>query len=288
LPILLLALLLLACPTVHAHEVDHEVDQAGPAAPAAGDQGLSAAVGVTEHLGQHLPPDIVLRDEQGAAVDLRQLITVPTILVPVFYSCSNACNLLLGWLSQVLPQVGLTPGRDYQVVTVSFDPDETPALARRKHNDFTTALGGKFPPQHWHFLTGDQANIERLMQAIGFGYQRVSDGFQHPMVLVAVAPSGKITRYLYGGTPLAFDIAMAANEAAADRPGLSVTRALAFCYTYDAQGRRYVFDLMRVAGAGIIFALMLFALFLVLGSRKRRRSASPHPGQGQDKGPDHD
>jgi protein SCO1/2 len=276
LPILLLALLLLASPAAWAHEVDNP-PSAGPA------QGLGADVGVTEHLGQRLPTDIMLRDEQGAAVELRQLMAVPTILVPVFYSCSNACNLLLGWLSQVLPQVGLTPGRDFQVVAVSFDPDETPALARRKHNDFTTALGGKFPPQHWHFLTGDQANIDRLMQAIGFRYQRQGDGFQHPLVLVAVAPSGKITRYLYGGTPLAFDLAMAATEAAAERPGLSVTRALAFCYTYDAQGRRYVFDLMRVAGAGIIFAILLFALFLVLGSRKRRRAA----GTPKDRGPDH-
>ena len=264
--LLLLALLMMGSPAAWAHE-------SAPAVEAPG-------VGVSEHLGQYLPEDIVLADEQGRALNLRQLIRVPTILVPVYYSCSNACNLLLGVLSQVLPQVGLTPGRDYQVVTFSFDPDETPALARQKHHDFTTALGGKFPPGDWHFLTGDAANIRRLTEAIGFHYQRASDGFQHPLVLVAVSPSGKIIRYLYGGAPLAFDIAMAASEAASDKPGLSVTRALAFCYTYDAKGRRYVFNLMRVAGVGILLALLVFAAFLAAGARKRRRAQTPHPGAG--------
>ena len=164
-------------------------------------------VGVQEHLGQYIPPEVVLRDENGQPVNLRQLITMPTILVPVYYACPTACNLLMGWLSQVLPQVGLTPGRDYQVVTVSFDEKETPELARKKHHDFTTAMAGKFPPEHWHFLTGDLENINRLMGAIGFHFQRQGDMFRHPVVLVAVSPTGKITRYLYGGNPLAFDIA---------------------------------------------------------------------------------
>lgn len=264
-PALLLVLLLLWCPAALAHE--------------GGQDGQDARVGVEERLGQYIPEDVVLRDEQGQPVNLRQLISVPTILVPVYYSCPTACNLLLGWLTQVLPQVGLTPGRDYQVVTVSFDENETPELARRKHHDFTTALAGKFPPEHWHFLTGDAVDIRRFTDAIGFHFQRTKDGFQHPVVLVAVSPSGKITRYLYGGTPLAFDLAMAATEAAGDKPGLSITRALAFCYTYDPQGQRYVFNLMRVAGASVLFALLLFVVFLLAGSRRRRRAG----GAAQDK-----
>ncbi|MBI5521528.1 MAG: SCO family protein [Desulfarculus sp.] len=233
--------------------------------------GAAPSVGVAERLGQYIPEDVVLADEEGRPLNLRQILTLPTILVPVYYSCPNACNLLLGRLAQVLPQVGLQAGRDYQVVTVSFDERETPDLARRKHHDFSTALAGGFPPQHWHFLTGGQDAIAKLMEAIGFGFQRQGDGFQHPMVLVALSPSGKITRYLYGGSPLAFDIAMAAVEAAGDRPGLSVTRALAFCYTYDPQGQRYVFNLMRVAGAAVLLGILLFVVFLWVGGRRRRR-----------------
>ncbi|MBI4798346.1 MAG: SCO family protein [Desulfarculus sp.] len=250
-----------------------------PAALAHEERPADAApsVGVAERLGQYIPEDVVLADEAGRPVNLRQILTLPTILVPVYYACPNACNLLLGRLAQVLPQVGLSAGRDYQVVTVSFDERETPELARRKHRDFSTALAGRFPPQHWRFLTGDQDNIGLLMAAIGFAFQRQGEGFQHPMVLVALSPSGKITRYLHGGSPLPFDIAMAAVEAASERPGLSVTRALAFCYTYDPQGQRYVFNLMRVAGAAVLLGVLVFAAFLWAGARQRRRRQAAAP-----------
>ncbi len=238
-------------------------------------------VGIVEHLGQHLPGDVVLNDEQGRPVNLRQLITLPTILVPVYYACPTACNLLLGRLSQVLPQVRLQPGRDFQVVAVSFDERETPRLARQKHLDFTTAMAGGFPPQHWHFLTGDLANIMRLMDAIGFHFQRQGDMFRHPMALVAVSPSGKITRYLYGDNPLPFDLTMAATEAAGEKTGLSITRALALCYSYDPQGRRYVFNLMGMAGLAVLAGILLFVVFLVVGARKRRQRQAQTGARGE-------
>jgi protein SCO1/2 len=228
-------------------------------------------VGVVERLGQYIPEGIVLRDEAGQPVDVRRLMSLPTILVPIYYTCPTACSLLLGWLGQVLPQVGLTPGRDYQVVCVSFDETDTSELASRKRREFTTATKGGFPPEHWRFLTGDLEAIKALMAAIGFGFKRDGKLFQHPVVMVAVSPKGKIIRYLYGGTPLAFDIAMAATEAASGTPGVSITRALAFCYSYDPQGQRYVFNLMRVAGVSVLFALLLFGIFLYAAGRKRAR-----------------
>lgn len=271
-----LAALLLACAPAWAGEGGHDGHAAASpaAAPAA-----AVKVGVTERLGEIIPEGIILRDEAGQAVDIRRLMSVPTILAPVYYTCPTACSLLLGWLAQVLPQVGLTPGRDYQVVSVSFDETDTPELASRKRRDFTTAAKGGFPPEHWRFLTGEPAAIEALMAAIGFGFKREGKMFQHPVVLVAVSPKGKITRYLYGGTPLAFDIAMAATEAAGDSPGVSITRALAFCYSYDSQGQRYVFNVMRVAGVSVLLALLFFAVFLYAGGRKRA-AARRAKGQG--------
>ncbi len=109
------------------------------------------------------------------------------------------------------------------------------------------------------------------MDSIGFGFQRKGDDFVHTVVLVALSPSGKITRYLYGIRPLPFDLAMAATEAAGGKTGLSVTRAVAMCYTYDPQGRRYVFNIMKVTGAGVLAALGLFGLFLAFGGKKRAR-----------------
>lgn len=245
---------------------------AAPGVPAPPDK-----VGVVERLGEHIPEGIVMRDEAGRPVEVRALLKVPTILVPVYYTCPTACSLLMGWMAQVLPQVGLKPGRDYQVVCVSFDENDTPELATRKRHEFTVATKGGFPPEHWRFLTGDLPSINALMAAIGFGFKREGKMFQHPVVTVAVSPKGKITRYLYGSTPLAFDIAMAATEAAGDTTGVSITRALAFCYSYDPQGQRYVFNLMRVAGAAVLLGVLLFVVFLWLGGRRRRqRQAAGH------------
>jgi protein SCO1/2 len=140
-------------------------------------------------------------------------------------------------------------------------------------------MKGNFPAQHWRFLTGDPAAIDALMASIGFGVKRDGKMFQHPVAMVAVSPQGKITRYLYGGTPLAFDIAMAATEAAGGSTGVSITRALAFCYSYDPQGQRYVFNLMRVAGVSVLFALALFAVFLYAAGRKRA-AARRNQGRG--------
>lgn len=229
--------------------------------------------GVTEHLGAQAALDVTLYGEDGKAVRLADLVTMPTFLAPVYYSCPNECNVLLGTLSTVLPQVGLTPGVDYQVLAVSFDDRDTPATATKRKGDFFQAGASSglasFPPQAWRFLTGSETEVRRLMDSVGFGYRRNGDAFQHSIALIALSPQGKITRYLYGIRPLAFDIAMAATEAAEGKTGLSVKRAIAMCYTYDPQGRRYVFDFMKVAGAGVLAALGIFALFLFFGGKKR-------------------
>jgi len=234
-------------------------------------------VGVAERLGQQADLDATFAGEDGTKLRLRDLVTLPTLLVPVYFSCPNECNVLLGTLTSTLPQVGLTPGRDYQVLAVSFNDQDTPATAAKRKGDFLNAGAlaaaaagtGAFPPQAWRFLTGDETNIRRLMDSIGFGFQRQGDDFVHTVVLVALSPTGKITRYLYGIKPLPFDLAMAATEAAGGRTGLSIQRAVAMCYTYDPQGRRYVFDIMKVTGAGVLAALGLFGLFLAFGGKKR-------------------
>lgn len=238
-------------------------------------------VGVAERLGQQADLDVTLVGEDGARLRLGDLVTMPTLLAPVYYSCPNECNVLLGTLASALPQVGLKPGQDYQVLAVSFDERDTPATATKRKGDFLNAGAlsgsGGFPPQAWRFLTGDEANIRRLMDSVGFGYQRAGDAFKHSVVLVALSPSGKVTRYLYGIKPLPFDLAMAATEAAGGRTGLSIQRAVAMCYTYDPEGRRYVFDIMKVTGAGVLAALGLFGLFLAFGGKRR---GAPPKGQG--------
>ncbi|WP_243310016.1 SCO family protein [Fundidesulfovibrio agrisoli] len=268
-PLFLGALLLLLGLILPAgFSLAHQEEQPGHEHPAGG--GAPSAVGVQERLGQAIPDDIVMRDETGREVNVKELVKIPTILVPVYYSCPNDCNLLLGSLAQVLPLVSLEPGKDFQVVSVSFDEQDTPQVAARRKNDFVTSMGDRFPARNWTFLTGDEANIRKLTDAVGFGFQRDGKAFKHPVVLVALSPSGKVVRYLYGVTPLPFDITMAATEAARETVGLSVRRAIAMCYSYDPQGRQYVFDLMKVSGAGILAAMALFGVFLYFGGRKKK------------------
>ena len=256
------------------------------AAPADAQEGFGPLldvplVGVSERLGQQADLDAVFAGEDGTRLRLRDLVTMPTLLAPVYYSCPNECNVLLGALATALPQVGLRPGVDYQVIAISFDDHDTPATAAKRKGDFLNAGAmaaqssgsAGFPPQAWRFLTGDEQNIRRLTNSIGFGYMRAGDAFKHSVVLVALSPTGKITRYLYGIRPLPFDLAMAATEAAGGKTGISIQRAVAMCYTYDPQGRRYVFDIMKVTGAGVLTALGLFGLFLAFGGKKR--TASP-------------
>ena len=253
---------------------------AGTAAPGAKPPLPSnPATGVTEHIGAMAALDAELYGEDGTRLVLRDLVDKPTLIAPVYYSCPNECNVLLGTLSTVLPQVGLKPGAEYQVLAVSFDDRDTPATATKRKGDFFNAglSSGldKFPPSAWRFLTGDEKNVRRLMDSIGFGYQRAGDAFQHSIALIVLTPSGKISRYLYGIRPLAFDIALAATEAGAEKTGLSVKRAIAMCYTYDPEGRRYVFDVVKVAGAGVLVAIGIFGLFLAFGGKKRAPRDTP-------------
>jgi protein SCO1/2 len=264
----------------NATQHEHPMPMPAPPAAAAGSVAArvkagqdAAGAGVDEKLGAQADLDVTLLEEDGRPVRLRDLVTMPTILAPVYYSCPNECNVLLGTLATVLPQVGLRPGADYQVLAVSFDDRDTPASATKRKGDFFNTIpplrDGAFPPQAWRFLTGSEAEVRRLMDSVGYRYTRVGDAFRHTIALVALSPQGKITRYLYGIRPLAFDIAMAATEAAEGKTGLSVQRAVALCYTYDPQGRKYVFDFMKVAGAGVLAAIAAFGLFLAFGGKKR-------------------
>ena len=229
-------------------------------------------IGVTEHLGQILPSDVVFKDSRGGDVRLGDLFSVPTIILPVYYSCPNVCHILQSTFARILPQVTLEPGREIQVVSISFDDRDTPGTAAQSKRNFAMAMRGGFPPEYWKFLSGDEAAIGRTMNALGFGFQRMGDDFAHPVVVIAVAPGGKIVRYLYGTDPLPFDVTMAATEAAQGKVGLSVKRVLSFCFSYDPEGRRYTFNLMRVAGLSILgfIAIVMAVLFMVPNRRKRR------------------
>jgi protein SCO1 len=166
--------------------------------------------------------------------------------------------------------VELRAGEEYQVLSVSFDPADTPQLAQRRKADFLNAMDKSFPAKSWHFLTGDDQNIAKFTDSLGFQVRKQDGAYLHPVVAVAIAPGGKIVRYLYGDNFLPFDITLAMTEANQGKTGLSLKRVLSYCFSYDPQGKRYVLNITRIAGAAILSLLCMFIAALVLSGRKKR------------------
>jgi protein SCO1/2 len=262
-----------AAPASHEHQ--HPAETAPPkpsaqsghvhpdVAPAA------AGVGLDERLGAHLPLELIFRDEDGRAVRLADLITRPTVVAPVYYRCPNVCHFLQGELARVLPQLKLTAGNDYQVLSVSFDETETPELARRTRDTYLAAGGGQLPAGGWRFLTGDPPAIAALTGAIGFRFQRVGSDFQHPVAIVVVSADGTIIRYLHGTHILAKDLTLALYEAKSGQVGTTIRKMVQYCFSYDPAQKTYVFNVLRVSATVILATLGAFLAFLLLVGRKK-------------------
>jgi len=226
-------------------------------------------IGIDEKLGQLIPLDLTFHDENGNAIRLKQLIHSPTILAPVYYSCPNVCSFLLFNLAGVIDKMESEPGKEYQVLTFSFDETEKPDLALGKKKMYLKMIEKPFPEDAWRFLTGDKENIHKLTDAIGFHFKRQGQDFLHPVSLVILSPDGKITRYIYGTEFLPFDIKMALLEASEGKVGPTLSKVLRFCFSYDPKGRKYVFNTLKVTGiVTLLFALSLILFLVFKGKRK--------------------
>jgi protein SCO1/2 len=254
------------------HGMDHPAANAdGKTEPAAHDHAAMVAaaptdgsVDVEEKIGDILPEDIRFSDENGSARTLGQMVDKPTIIAFIFYHCPTACPLIQSNLAHALNSAPVTLGRDFQVLSVSFDPEDTPQHAREARKDYTGILKTPPPDGAWRFLTGSQADIHRLTDAAGFRYIRQgSRQFVHPNVLMVISPSGKIIRYLHGTEYLPFDIGMAVTEASRETPGVSIRKMLSYCFDYDRTKNRYAFNLFKVFGAVTLTVLGVFLFFLL-------------------------
>ncbi|MHB8976396.1 MAG: SCO family protein [Trichloromonadaceae bacterium] len=227
-------------------------------------------VGLEERLGEKIPLELSFRDETGQVVRLGDLISGPTIIAPVYYQCTNVCNFLQGGLAKVLPQIKLKPGVQYQVLSISFDETETPEQARKSKKIYLDAMGGQFPESAWHFLTGDLATIHQLTGAAGYSFKRQGIDFLHPIVVFVVAKDGTIVRYLHGTSFLAMDLSLALMEAEEGRVGTTIRKLVTYCFSYDPEGKRYVFNLLRVSGTVIFLFASGFLALLIFGGKKKR------------------
>jgi len=229
----------------------------------------TTSTGVVERLGAKIPLDIVFRDETGTAVRLADLISGPTIILPVYYSCRNVCAYQQGRMAGTLQTLERQPLVDYKVISISFDETETPEMAARSKRTYLTAIRKPFPAEGWRFLTGDAASIRRFTEAFGYRFQRQGSDFIHPVASVVVSADGTIIRYLYGIAVLPKDLALAIVEAKSGIAGASVRKLMDYCFTFDPTAKTYVFNLLRVSATVVILCAGCFLAFLILGRKNR-------------------
>lgn len=227
-------------------------------------------VGVDEKLGQTAALDLVLNDEAGKPVSLRTLVDKPTILSLNYFRCAGICTPQLNGMVDVFNRTQAEPGKDFQVITVSFDARDTPEIAAQKRLNYLDEIKRPFPQAAWRFLTGDAAVTKALADSVGFKFKPQGEDFIHPATLIFLSPQGQITRYMYGVAYLPADLQLAAQEAARSEARPTVSKWLNICFNYDPVGRRYVFSTTRTAAMVIIFGAVVFVLVLVLKGRRTK------------------
>jgi protein SCO1 len=228
-------------------------------------------VGIDQKLNGELPLDLVFHNERGETVRLGDYFgKKPVVLSLVYYQCPMLCNQVLNGMVTAFRVMAFQPGQEFEVVTVSFDPRETAALAAAKKNTYINYLPESRrvdANNGWHFLTGDEANIRRLTDAVGFRYHfdEASNQFAHASAIYVTTPQGKLARYFYGIEYAPRDLRLGLIEAAENKIGSPVDQLLLYCYHYDPATGKYgaaIMNLMRLGGIVTLIAIvgLLFAL----------------------------
>ncbi len=228
-------------------------------------------VGIVETLGDVIPLDLEFKDSEGNPVVLRDVITKPTILSLVYFHCPTVCKPLLGAKVDVINRLEMKPGTDYQMLTISFNEDETPAHAKTIKDHFIAGSRLEIPKDAWLFLTGDKDTIKTLTDSLGYRFKRDGDDFLHPVGIMLISPKGKITRYLYGMSYLPFDLKLGIIEASAGKTGPTINKVLLYCFRYDPQGQTYVFNILKVTATITLLFLFIFVAWLLISTRRRKK-----------------
>jgi len=245
-------------------------------------------VDIVEHLGAPVPRDATFRDTEGKAVRLGDTFDGkrPTLLVFAYHTCPMLCSLVLDATARALNEVEWTVGREFDVVSISIDPRDTPETAARKRGQVVASYPrSKGSPAGWHFLVGSESDIRKVTDAIGFryNYDARQKQYAHPAAIYLLTPEGKIARYLYGIEYPPKDVRLGLLEASEGHSISTVERVLLYCYHYDPQGKHYSLVAMNVMRLGGVATLAVIAAFLgIMWTRERRRetrpSEAPNPG----------
>jgi len=235
---------------LHAQEITENSDGAA-----------DGKIWVEEQTGAFLPLETGFVDENGEEVTLGSLIDKPTILLPIYFYCPNSCSTNLANLASAMNRMKMTAGKDYRTIALSFNEKDTPKDARDSKRNYMNLLYDGFPAEQWDFITGTRENITEVLDVIGYEFKPLDDGtFIHPSALVTVAENGMIIKYVYGNF-IPGDVEMALAEAQSGVPALSVKRLLNFCFNYDPDKNKSLFQGVKIVTLMIFGALV--ALFFV-------------------------
>lgn len=251
--------------------------------PASAQPEMLRGIGIDQQLDQQVPLDLVFRDETGADVTFGSLLRgKPVILSLVYYKCPMLCTLVLNGMLSAMKALPFDAGQEFDVITVSFDPADTAALAAQKKATYLGQYRRPGAEKGWHFLTGDASSIERLADAVGFRYrydpQRKE--FAHAAGLTVLTPRGIVARYFFGVEFSPRDLKFGLMEAAENRIGSPIDQLLLLCYHYDPANGRYssaVLASLRVAAVATLLAL---GGFMVWAIRRERTAPAPDGSAG--------
>jgi protein SCO1/2 len=245
------------------------------AVPAAGAMpSLLEDIGLDQKLNESLPLSLKFKDEQGRDVTLGDYFgRRPVILVLAYYECPMLCTQVLNGLVSAIGVLNFSVGKEFEIVTVSFDPGETPELARSKKAAYIERYKRAGAEGGWHFLTGTQHSIIQLTRAVGFryAYNAEVDQYAHPSGIMIATPDGKLSRYFYGIEYGPRDLRLALIEAADRKIGSPVDQLLLACFHYDPKSGKYSLAIMRlVQTAGVLTVVAIVLTILMLRRRDRR------------------
>jgi protein SCO1/2 len=247
-------------------------------AVAVGAEQETPRIGIEEHLGERIPLETLsFTDEGGAPVRLAELFDRPVALTLVYYRCPSICTPLLQEMAKVADLADIAPGEDYRIVTISFDPGDTSELARTKKANMLATLARKqVPADGWRFLTGEEEQIRRITDSVGFHYARDKNevDFIHAATVIFLSSDGEIVRYLNGTRFNPADLEMAVLDASEGNARSFMQRIQRLCYSYDPEGRAYVLQINRIIlGVTLAFAAAFVAYLLSRNVARRATGA---------------
>jgi protein SCO1/2 len=238
-------------------------------------------VGVDQKLDARVPLDVLLQDESGQDVRLgRYFGARPVVLAFVYYECPMLCTQILNGTIGSIEALTFTAGKEFELVVVSFDPGETPAIARDRKATYLRRYGRPEGATGIHFLTGRESSIAALTSAVGFryAYDAATDQYAHPAALIVATADGRLSRYLFGIEFAPRDLKFALMEASGGRIGSVADQVALFCYHYDPETGKYGLVIMTfVRAAGALTVVLIVAFIVTSVRRERRRESAVQP-----------